>query len=1183
MPRRHGASITPGVASVAGGPRRGTSDRSALRRLGIAIVVVAASAALVPKVAAQDQVRNFGDPILVLDTGGHHAPVRSLIFTPDEKRLLSAGEDKVVRVWDLSADPPGLDWTIRPPIFRGAAGAIFAMALSPPDPQGRQRLALGGFGIRGNRGDIGMYRFPGAADRRRGDVLAVFADGGHANVVQCLAFDPSGRRLASGSSDGTVRLWEDAGGRPAVLAVAGQAGVNGLAFVPDARWRATGGREGVLRLATGGIDGTLRIWDVARRALVAQAPPRAFVADDPDGVTINALGASPDGRWVVIGREDGKLIRYDLAAADLDAGAKLLNPGRPRGAVEALAFAPDGRLATSILSGRLARGSDRPIVACDVEILAMPDGAVAERVLPAAGVPFNRGLALAFSPRGTYLAIGGGDDQGVVLKSLRDPLRGPVSLSGRGSSLWDVGFVEPAPGAGGVPDVAFSYVPPSPAPPATYWGFGLKDRAPTSFAADRVRRAIADGFDGWTLRPVSPRLLEVHRAGLKRFEVRLSDREGRWWSHTFLPPGPGHDRGAVAVACKYGVVVHRLEDGVRTRFLDGHSGSVYCLAPSPDGKWLATGSEDQTVRLWALAGCDGLAPLGAEFDRRDGSVVVKGITPRGFAEASGLEVGDVIESFHLGGRPVTAEAFLAEHASAAPNTRIEFAVRRKAAAPPDAKGEGADRRLVVGTSKRDAPLLSLFVGKDREWVLWMPRGYYDSSVSGDSTYLGWHLNRATIGEPAASDYFPLRTYERELRQPRRAGDNLLDRLLASADERVAFAGPAARPPDLGADQPPIVSPIAGRGASGIRDGDGKPIAPGAALPDRIVMDEGTLDVDWKVAPWQGRKPGPFGVRADAETVLEIKEPALDPAGGASTVASRVALGPGRHKIQARGENDKGVAREQYLDVEVVAKPGRTETPTARLLLLTIAPEFDDPLIHEIKFGRTDADDLSRFFARHLVRDASCAPFPVADRREEAVVGRGATAERIMGALAAAVDGPARRGDLVVVVIESHVLNYGSEAMIAASTSRGFPPKDMVSAEAVAAALGTLARRGCKVVVLVDGVHIPPGQGWDFDLDEWARTLRNREMVTTFLASKRRPGAIYEDRRVFTKAVLDSIAAGGPRPQPGAAPTFLTLAQFRKVVLDGVEGLSSRRQEAACFLPDGIDARFPFLNPRAAKR
>ena len=51
---------------------------------------------------SQDDVKNFKKPILMVETGGHHAPVRSLIWhNGPAPALLSGGEDKVVKVWDF--------------------------------------------------------------------------------------------------------------------------------------------------------------------------------------------------------------------------------------------------------------------------------------------------------------------------------------------------------------------------------------------------------------------------------------------------------------------------------------------------------------------------------------------------------------------------------------------------------------------------------------------------------------------------------------------------------------------------------------------------------------------------------------------------------------------------------------------------------------------------------------------------------------------------------------------------------------------------------------------------------------------------------------------------------------------------------------------------------------------------
>jgi len=67
-----------------------------------------------------------------------------------------------------------------------------------------------------------------------------------------LVVAPDGSWLASGGRDGTVRLWDVATGQVRV-SLSGHAGqVTAVAVAPDGSW-----------LATGGEDGTVRIWDTA--------------------------------------------------------------------------------------------------------------------------------------------------------------------------------------------------------------------------------------------------------------------------------------------------------------------------------------------------------------------------------------------------------------------------------------------------------------------------------------------------------------------------------------------------------------------------------------------------------------------------------------------------------------------------------------------------------------------------------------------------------------------------------------------------------------------------------------------------------------------------------------------------------------------------------------------------------
>jgi WD40 repeat protein/serine/threonine protein kinase len=363
---------------------------------------------------------------------------------------------------------------------------------------------------------------------------------GHTGYITSVAISADGKRIASGSVDGTVRVWDAEKGQQELILKSNKARVHCVAISADGK-----------RIVSGNNDKTVRVWDATtgRQQLVLKGH-----TDD-----ITSVAISGDGKRIVSGSGETKGRVWDGATGQLKFILAAKN------GISYVAISADGKQIVT------ASPNDNTV--------RLWDGTTGKERHTFQGLKFGARY-LAISADGK--SVVSGDGEGMV--RVWDTGTGQMRRFFKGSTVGSCGVANSADGQRVVLS-DFHFIRVWDASSGEIFSLGHSGLV-TSVAISADGKCIVSGSDDKTVRvwdttTAQERLvLKGHKVGLTSVAINANGK--RIVSRD--------DQGMV-----------RVWDAVRGReefVLKGHNGVIWSVAISADGKCIVSGSNAGTVRVW---------------------------------------------------------------------------------------------------------------------------------------------------------------------------------------------------------------------------------------------------------------------------------------------------------------------------------------------------------------------------------------------------------------------------------------------------------------------------------------------------------------------------------------------------------------------------------------------------------
>lgn len=590
-----------------------------------------------------------GIPRILINPKGHSAKINNLLYTKDGSKIISISEDKSIRVWDTETGD--ILQKFESQIDDGAAGMFYTSAISP---NGRL-LAVAGYPVPGSEENHIII-----IDLEKGVQISTAI--GHYNVINGLDFTGDGRFLVSGGDDGLINIWKV--NRSKKYTSVAQIDVG----LP------------VFSLSVNSLTNDIAISTQSRDVWVYDISgidrgnnfPKTTLKGHKD--LVNKVVYSPDGHYLSSCSYNNEVIVWG------NKGEQIFMKDEYPTVVNALAFSNDGRV----------------LVALDIQgngySYAVPTGNLYTDEFHGHN---NTVFSAIFSPNssdGNYVIASTGGTRNEIVIWNAISAKNIRTISGKGNFIgglaFGVGmelFISPEFGVDKKPDYTYSF---------DFHNFTIKNNPGkpriSAERENRLLRSLSYGNDPYTLK--LPRGKEIindpaQDGIIRTYDVTLDDK--------------------IIVGSDFSLKLYNIDGNIEKEFI-GHTGGVWSLAVSPDGRYFTSGSEDQTIRLWKLDET-GHAPSMLDYFEND------------------PEILEILESLKM-------DSLVRDDSRVSWEKAIEVIGNNY-----DRRTTGYFQDIFNNLGETVIPFANLFVADDGEWICWTPTGYFSSSTSG-ADYFGWHIN-----------------------------------------------------------------------------------------------------------------------------------------------------------------------------------------------------------------------------------------------------------------------------------------------------------------------------------------------------------------------------------------------------------------------------------------------------------